>query len=152
MTYSIDTSALIQARVELYPPDVFPTLWGRIEKLIDDGGVKAVDEVLRELERKDDALHDWAKKRSHLFVRLDAAIQAKSRVIINQFPSLTNTRSAMGGAADAFVIALAQECKLTVVTAEKEKPSKPRIPDVCKTLNIRCIALIEMFRNEGWQI
>ena len=49
-------------------------------------------------------------------------------------------------------IALAQARALTVVTAEKQKPSKPRIPDVCEAFGIPWITLVEVFRREGWRV
>jgi Zn-dependent peptidase ImmA (M78 family) len=148
-SYSIDTSALIEAWVRSYPLDVFPTLWKQIEQLIRNGRLTAIDEVLRELERKVDDLFKWAKAQSLLFVPLDATIQKEAIKIINRFSSLTDP-NAMRGAADPFVIALAQVKSLTVVTAERSKPAKPRIPDVCKTLSIPCFTLLELFREEGW--
>jgi hypothetical protein len=54
------------------------------------------------------------------------------------------------GQADPFVIALAAEWDWTVVTAERSKPTKPKIPDACRQLGIPCITLIEMFQHEGW--
>ncbi len=151
MSYSIDTSALIEAWVRHYPPDVFPTLWKRIEKLIGDGWLLAIDEVLRELERKSDDLHKWAKQHGRLFVSTDQAIMQRAGPVINQFPSLADPQS-QRGKADPFVIALAMERNLTVVTAERSKPTKPRIPDVCQQLQVPCISLIKLFRWEGWNV
>lgn len=87
-----------------------------------------------------------------MIVALDGEIQTRATPIINGFPSLTNTKSVMSGSADPFVIALAQERGLTVVTAEKSKPTKPRIPDVCKALGVPCITLVELFRRESWRV
>ena len=47
------------------------------------------------------------------------------------------------GQADPFVIALAAEWDWTVVTAERSKPTKPKIPDACRELGIPCITLRE---------
>jgi hypothetical protein len=148
----VDTSALIQARVELYPPDVFTTLWNYFEKLIDDGRLLATDEVLRELEKKDDELYQWASARKQIFIPLDETLQNRASKIINTFPSLVETKSTMRGAADPFVIALEQDRQLTVITAETSKPSKPRIPDVCKELSLSCLSLVQLFRREEWRI
>jgi len=52
----------------------------------------------------------------------------------------------MSGAADPYVIALAGGRNLTVVTDEKPKPTKPRIPDVCDTLGIPWMPLVQVFR------
>lgn len=37
MTYSVDTSALIEAWVRNQPPDVFPSVWLELDKLIAAG-------------------------------------------------------------------------------------------------------------------
>jgi hypothetical protein len=152
LSYSVDTSALLDAWVRYYPPDVFDTLWKRLDSLASKGRLLAIDEVRRELEKRDDGLHRWLVARPSMIVTLDGAIQKRAKPIINRFPSLTNTKSVMSGSADPFVIALAQEQKLTVVTAEKSKPTKPRIPDVCDALGVPCITLVEMFREEGWKV
>lgn len=152
MSYSVDTSALLDAWVRYYPPDVFDTLWQRLDGLVSNGRLLAIDEVRRELEKQDDELHKWLTARPSMIVALDGEIQTRATPIINGFPSLTNTKSVMSGSADPFVIALAQERKLTVVTAEKSKPTKPRIPDVCKALGVPCITLVELFRRESWRV
>lgn len=151
MIYSVDTSALMEAWVRYYPPDVFPTLWERIEELIEERRFVATDEVLHELEKKEDELHNWASQRAGMFVPLDEKLQKRAAQIINDYDSLTNTDRTRG-TADPFVIALAMEQGLTVVTAESSKPSKPRIPDVCKDLGIPCITLVELFRKEKWEV
>jgi hypothetical protein len=152
VSYSVDTSALLDLWHRCYPPDVFGALWERLDSLASRGGLLAIDEVKRELEKKDDGLHKWIVARSSMIVTLDRSIQERAASIINRFPSLTNTKSVMRGSADPFVIALAQERNLTVVTAEKSKPTKPRIPDVCGVLRVPCVELVEMFRKEGWKV
>jgi len=151
VSYSIDTSALLEAWARHYPLDVFPTLWQQIENLISAGRLLAIDEVLRELERKSDDLHDWAKQRAGMFVSTDQAIMQRAGSVVNQFPSLADPQS-QKGKADPFVIALAMERNLTVVTAEHSKPTRPRIPDVCRQLQVPCVSLIELFRREGWSV
>lgn len=152
MSYSVDTSALLDAWVRCYPPDVFGTLWQRLDGLVQNGRLLVIDEVLRELERKDDELHKWVKARPAMVVPLDVSVQGRAAPIINRFPTLTQSGGVMRGAADPFVIALAADRGLTVVTAERSKPSKPRISDACRALGIRCATLVELFRVEGWQV
>lgn len=152
MIYSVDTSALMDMWARYYPPDVFGTLWQRLDGLVQEGRFLVIDEVLRELEKKDDALHKWVKARPAMVVPLDVSIQRRATQIINLFPTLAQSGGVMRGRADPFVIALAQERGLTVVTAENEKPSKPKIPDACKALGIPCTTLVKLFRAEGWQV
>jgi hypothetical protein len=151
MSYSVDTSALTEGWVRLYPPAVFPSLWQKMDALIRKSRLMAVDEVLRELEMKQDDLFAWCKaKRKKMFVNLgrNAQIQRRAARIVNQFPTLIDPADAHGQA-DPFVIALAAEWEWTVVTAERSKPTKPKIPDACQ-VGIPCLTLIEMFQREGW--
>ena len=68
MTYSLDSSVLITAWRRNYPPDVFPTLWSNLAELIEDGLIVASVEVRTELEKKDDEILAWTKKREHMYL------------------------------------------------------------------------------------
>jgi hypothetical protein len=151
MRYSFDTSALLDGWVRYYPRDVFPDVWTGFEELIDLGDLRATDEVLVELSRRDDEVHAWAKERKdQLFVPIDAAIQEKVTEILTDHERLLRAR---GSGADPFVIALAMNEKATVVTAERKSGSlgKPKIPDVCEVLAVPCIDLLGLFRQLGWR-
>jgi predicted nucleic acid-binding protein len=150
MKYSIDTSVFIEAWVRHYPPDVFPAVWDQIERGIANEKLQAIVEVYREIEEHGDDLLAWAKKRKKKFVALGGPIQDRARRILADFPDLAKADRTRRDA-DPFVIALAWEYDLTVVTYEVSKPTKPRIPDVCRALKIPCITLVELFRQEGWK-
>jgi hypothetical protein len=53
-----------------------------------------------------------------------------------------------------WVIALAQTRQLTEVTGEtgSGKIDKPKIPDVCKALNLPCIGIVDFFKKQGLRI
>ena len=158
--YVIDTSSLIE--LKRFPEDVFPTLWRNIESLIDQGFMVSHTEVLKELSRQDDALKRWALKRKDFFKELDAYQIPIVKEILRKYPSLAKS-DAETPSADPFVIALAVEylrdpqkmldCsvqKRIVVSEERLRGSRVRIPLVCEEYNIRCITLLEMCRSEGW--
>lgn len=152
MTYSIDTSSLVAAWLERYPPDVLPPLWEKdLPTLIASGELRATEEVRFELERKDDDLAAWAKVQSGLFVELDTAIQQHVRDLLSDHPRLVNAHRP-SSAADPFVIGLALTTGGTVVTEESMSGSakRPRIPDVCHVRGVRCISLLTMIREQGW--
>ena len=151
MRYSIDTSALLEAWRRQYPPDVIPALWDGLDNLIRSGDLRATEEVLHELERKDDDVFEWARSRSDFFVEIDAAIQTAVQAILRNHRKLLDTRKTRSGA-DPFVIALAQLNGATVVTNERMTGSldRPNIPDVCASLRIRCINIIGLIREQGW--
>ena len=152
MRYSIDTSAILECWVRWYPPDVFPSLWTKIDQLIDDGVLIASDEVKEELSKKDDEVFDWAKKRSRMFVPLTTEIQKAAAEILSKFDRLVDSRKDRSEA-DAFVIALAKVENCSVVTAERHSgtATRPRIPNVCEYYGIRCVNILQFIREQGWR-
>ena len=149
--YSIDTSAILDGFIRHYPPDVFPPLWGKIEELIAQGLLRATEEVKHELSKKDDDAYKWAKSQQNLFVPIDTELQLKVKEILGKFPRLVATRRNRSFA-DPFVIALAQIENSIIITGEKYSGNmnNPKIPDVCRHLDISCINLLELIRIEKW--
>jgi len=155
--YCTDTNALIDLWRRKYAPDVFPSLWGKIEKLIFQGELIAPREVLNELEKQDDELLKWAKKHKKMFKDLDNEQQRQVRNILKEFPRLVDENKETAEA-DPFVIALAISKGWTVITSEQPanieaNPSaRPKIPDVCGHYNVKCVyELIEFFREQKWK-
>ena len=149
MSHCIDTSALLEAWVRRYPHDVFPGLWAHIEVLAAREELRAPDEVLQELQVKDDDLAKWAKQRDGLFVPLEPAVMTGVREVLDAFPRLVGTLKRRNRA-DAFVIALAKLDGLTVVTEERGGTSdRPRIPLICEHFAVPCINTLEFIRETG---
>jgi hypothetical protein len=124
--YSFDTSAFINGRRDLLPPETFPTLWGRVEGMIEAGSIQSVDEVLHE------------------------DVQRATGEILRGHPRLVGNGSGRN-TADPFVIALACVRGGVVVTEERRKNvTNPKIPDVCDALGIRCLTLVGFVREQGW--
>ena|SRR5579871_1082688 len=152
MAYCIDTSAILDGWVRYYPRDVFPTLWEKLEELIGLGRLVAPDEVLRELSKNDDELHEWARLQIGLFCPLEEEIQIATAEILGAFPKLVNNERNRS-VADPFVIAVAKVRKLSVVTGEKRKGNlaRPKIPDVCEVYGIKCLTFLDLMKTEGWK-
>jgi hypothetical protein len=151
VAYSLDSSGILDL-FRYYPPDVFPTIWAQMESAARDGTVFAIDEVYRELEKKDDAAFQWLKARRGMIVAIDIDIQQRVSAILAAHPRLIDTRKNRSSG-DPFVIALAQARGMSVVTGERASgvPAKPNIPDVCEALGIACMNMLSLFRNEGWR-
>ena len=148
MSYCIDTSALIAAWSERYPPKLFPGVWERIDKLIKEGRLVAPEDVRREVRDKADGLFDWVNERRALFVDLELEIQERAKEILREHPWLLKNVPGKSPA-DPFVIALAMERSLIVVTEEAPgSPKKPKIPLVCSAYNVECINLLELLTRE----
>jgi hypothetical protein len=151
MKYSIDTSAILDGWRRYYPPDTFPGLWRQLETLIARGDLRATEEVLHELEKRDDEVHAWAKSQSDLFVPIDDAVQEAVAQVLAEYPKLIDTRRGRS-ATDPFVIALAMVSSCAVVTGERptDNAERPNIPDVCTDFRISCHDLLTLIRAQGW--
>ncbi len=151
--FCIDTCALIYLRRVHYPPDVFPGVWDDIEGLIDRGLLIAPNEVLDELRGVDDEILKWARRFKKMFVSSDENQLRGVTEILAKFPKLID-HDKTTPEADPFLIALAKSARWAVITSEKPRadPSaRPKIPDVCRDYGIRCISLVEFFRERGWK-
>lgn len=159
--YVIDSCSLIELNRK-YPIDIFPSVWQKIESLIDSGFLVSPKEVLKEIEKGDDNLKEWAKKQTKLFKNLTARQIQIVQEILAKYPRWLNEDS-MTPIADPFVIALAIEMeqdpqttiietikKRIVVSEERMSGKKTKVPYVSHQYGIECIFLIDMFRNEGW--
>ncbi len=153
MTYCIDTSALMDGWTRHYMPVSFPSLWQRVDELIEAGSLLSSEEVLIEIEKKQgDKLHEWAKGHAAIFLPLTADVQQAQSRIVAQFPKLVDERTGKSFA-DPWVIATAEVRAAVVVTGEGAtgKRDRPKIPDVCRDMGIECIRFAELIRREGWR-
>lgn len=151
MAFSLDTSAILDAWVRNYPPDVFPAIWLHMDAAARNGDIFVVDEVRRELERKDDGACKWVKGHEGMIVAIDDEIQRHVLEIMSKYSRLVDSRKNRS-IGDPWVIALARVRGLTVVTAEKASGNlaKPKIPDVCRDLGVASGSVIDFFRLQGW--
>lgn len=153
MPYSLDTSGILDAWTRHYPPDVFPTIWEHMDKAARTGVIFVIDEVMRELERKEDGALKWVKARTQMVVPIYDQIQQHLVNIMGKYSRLVDSKKNRSGC-DPWVIALALERHLTVVTSEKASTTllKPKIPDVCKDLGLPCIEIVDFFREQKWRL
>ena len=150
MKFCIDTSGWLDGWVRDYPHDVFPSVWKTIDEQIELGNIISAEEVYVELNKKDDAIHDWIKDRKKMLIATDEKVQNIVIELLGQYPRLVDTHKNRSQA-DPFVIATAECYEAIVVTGEtaRGKLDKPKIPDVCQVRNISCISFLEMLRQIG---
>ena len=117
-----------------------------------NGEILIIDEVFRELERKDDEFYKWVKQRDAMIVSIGEEVQRHVVDIVAKHPRLVDTKKNRS-ACDPWVIALARVRGLTVVTGEKATGNlkKPKIPDVCRNLGVPCLEIVDFFREQGWR-
>lgn len=103
---------------------------------------------------------EWAKKQTGLFKDETPKQIEIVRDILRQYPSMVKEDREHD--ADPWVIALAFEMasnsqqtltpiKRVVVTEEKLRGNRIKIPSVCQKYNIGAIDILDMFRIEGWK-
>jgi hypothetical protein len=149
--YCLDTSAFINAWRKHYSPDVFPSFWTAMERLIIDGAIVSCHEVYKEIQKREDELLAWCKRYKTIFEKPTTSTTKELTIIMSQFPNF----AAQGGstnAADPWVIAHAKVGGYVVVTyeqfQEKWNPRKPpKIPNVCKALGIPNTGMLEFLAN-----
>ena len=151
MKVTLDTSVLITMN-HYYPRDVFVSVWRNLEAAIAAGDCCICDDVLRELKRGDDHLHDWARAQSSVPC---ARSQDEITLVVEistRFPDWVRETK---NAADPFIIAHAQAAKRDVVTAEK--PAGPntlirnqKIPTVASQFGVDAHSILEWMRLSSW--
>lgn len=157
--YVIDTSSLIDLNKH-NPLDVFPTLWKKIESLINSDMLISHKEVFNEISQQDDQLFEWSKKNKKMFRDITSRQTQLVSEILKKYPSLIKIDRKYD--ADPWLIALARELKENpqqtlvevkrlIVTEETLRGDKVKIPLVCQEFEIACINRIQMFREERWQ-
>lgn len=152
--YSFDTSAFINGWHEIFKPPMFEPIWDEIAKMIVQGRVLALDEVKREVKRKDDNVWRWARDKRGLFVPLGRDVQEATKEVLVACPRLMAQHGANRNSADPFVVGLALARDGTVVTQETlgKSQKRPRIPDACAAVGVRCITLPDFVAEQPWQI
>jgi Domain of unknown function (DUF4411) len=135
-------------------PSRFPTIWAKIDELAQNGVLKSVKEVRREIERNCpfDTIEDWVKKHHELFLPPN---EEESKIVAEifkkeQYRGLVRREKMLKGipVADPFIIAAAKVHKGCVVTQESLKPGGARIPTVCADLKVECIDLEKFLERE----
>jgi len=142
---------MMDAWTRWYPQRLFPSLWERLDELVQQGRLISSEEVLREIERKEDSLFGWAKEREQMFIPLNDDIQSATQLVLAEFPKLVDSRTGKSFA-DPFVIATAQVTGTTVVTGERHEgtPKRPKIPNVCSALGIPWMGTVALIEAEEW--
>jgi len=153
--YVIDTNALIDLWRRWYARDVFVGVWRNFEKLFKSGEIVAPSQVLNELQSQRDELYEWARKQK-FFIDLDEEQRNALNEILRDFPEDTFVDvKRTKPDADPFVVALARVKgpKWKVISSENPGGTSPRkrIPDVCAHYGIKCLRLLDFFREKQWR-
>ena len=151
--YVVDASIWIRIWRN-HPPDIFASLWEKLDAAIAAGDLVSPDEVLQELQRGEDTLAETLSTRTRLFLPLDDAQMAAVADVVQACPGLVS-EEAERGRADPFVVALARVRQGTVVSGERPRRIRTgpfKIPDACAQYGVPCIDWFAFLRETGWQL
>lgn len=155
--YCIDTSSMIHAWVEVYPPDVAPPLWEYMEEAIADERLISPQDVREELMYPED-LKAWVKEQDSMFKELEPPLVDTLKDTLNWARDRLSAQRIdfrrEDLKADPIVVALARLTGATVVCEEfprRGQQGRPKIPDYCDHFGIRCIKTLGLIREMGWR-
>lgn len=154
MRFCADTSVLIESWQWRYPPDLAPDLWAGLSRDVEAGIVLIPDEVLIELERKEDRLHAWLAERERLLIPPTPEIQRSLTNILTRYRKILDTRSNKNRA-DPIVVATAIVHRATVITEEKHAPGpddRPNIATLCDGFGVPHISILGYMRERKWKL
>ena len=170
----IDTSSW-QQLFRCYRRMRFPTLWRMFDELVASGAIISVSHVLREIEIRDKNNDEveWAKAHTNLFSDLqEQEIQflqqifqvPRFRHVVPHYLADTDAdemafefadvdkhgEENTDESADPFLIARAKILDGMVITQERERGNRVRIPSICNHFDIACGSLDDLMELERW--
>ena len=148
--YLIDSSSILSQKPnDLFPRQVYKSLWQNIETLIREKVIATCSEIEEEV-KNDDVVGKWLGLLQCDILSIDDTVQHNVRRIVTEHPKMISFSGGKGSSSgDAFLIATALKYKLIIITEEnKEKQNK--IPQICKDYRIQTVSLTDLCICEGW--
>lgn len=163
MSYCLDANVFITAWHESHPPEIFPTLYKKMEDILPEK-IILIKPIFDEIEPLPSGKPSRRKMKINCPVRLwlqeamhikatpiNADVKKKALKLKDKYETDDNSQGA--GETDIDLIAFASLNNHTVVTLEAEQKQIPgkkrnyRIPLICKKENVRYINFVEMLRQ-----
>ena len=159
-TYLVDANFFIQAHRAIYPLDVAPSFWNKVQELARNGNIISIDKVRDEIYQNEDDLKNWCE------ANLPDNFFHDSSITLSEYSTIAVWANSMSyhykssaleefldaAEADAWLIAFSLKKSIPLITYEKSEPNskkKIKIPDVCIQFGISYHSTIEMFRLLG---
>lgn len=140
-----------------YYPEIFPSFWEEIERLVTDDRLLSCREVAKELELQSPSVHlnAWVDGHPNLF--LDPTGQEMEHVAeifkVPHFRQLIGQKAQLKGmpVADPFLVARGAILGACVVTEEVLKPNAAKVPNVCEHFGVRSTNVQGFLVEVGWR-
>ncbi|MBE6494692.1 MAG: DUF4411 family protein [Methanosphaera stadtmanae] len=155
--FIFDTNILID--LDKYNPKIFPSLWDEIISMIEKGTLFSINEVEREISKKDDRIKkrwDEIDKNYGVFRDLSDCpnFDRYCEILqeLEQFTEFQNHGINKEVWADPYLIAVGKVEDIIVVSGEKTTHHPTRkIPYVCERMNVTCMDLDGFMIYNKWQ-
>lgn len=164
--YCLDANAFIQPWEQIYPKDVFSSLWKQIIKhkeqiIIIKNIFNEIDPLNKRLKEADPikkkALRSWLENNQFSPVTVPKDVQNSSLLLERKYQTrLKLTKGADQN--DITLIAYTKKYEKTLVTLEKYQNDIPKykykykIPLICEKENVKCINYVQFLRELGINI
>lgn len=150
--YCIDTSSLINLippwKKDVYRRDVFPTIWEKLESMIKNEELISPLEVYEEIKIGQDEIYEWCKNNKKMFRDVDECQIQKFQDVEKQYDkNYWENEINKPRWADPWVIALSI-CERAIIVAD-EKNVANRIPSISVVFEVRCLELLDFFKEIG---
>ena len=156
-SFILDTSALVNGWNFHYRLPVFQGVWDAIGRAMQERVVVSPSEVLEELaKRAGDPLHTWAAQFPAAFEPPEESWRSHLAVVKTHAPHWFEGTAAH--VADPFVVAMAMERQLPVVTYEgvafsgnaaRVRTARRAMPHVCALVNVRVASMFDVLDHLG---
>ena len=147
--YCFDTNCFIEPWHNFYSRKSHLSYWDDfILPKIMNGEISILEEVWKEIEKKDDDICAWFREhiidKDELLIETSPDLVYQVRNLLSKYPKLSD-RTKGRSIADPFLVAHAKKENISIVTLEKPSNNieKPKIPDVCKAEGVRYIDLFQ---------
>jgi len=161
--FLLDANVFIEPYKKFYSFTIAPGFWEFLKNEIMAGNVALLDVVVKEISKGKDDLAAWLGTITTSYVdRRSPDILASYAKVLNHIQtSGYYTERALatwsGAIADPWIIATADARKYTVVTFEQPNSSlgtslssKPKIPDICRELDVKYVSLYQFMNACGF--
>jgi hypothetical protein len=160
MPYLLDANVFIEAKNRHYGLDFCPAFWDWIVEKHNQGSVFSINKIGGELRDRKDELCSWLDGLGDGFFleeqdSLQPCLQRVSTWTVSHvLPGLGHYRpdavATFLSKADYYLVSQALDRAFAVVTHEKaaDSPTKVKIPNACKGVNVRFLTPYEMLREQ----
>lgn len=148
--FTFDTCVFIELFTK-YPRDIFVSIWELIERQFLENKIIIIKDVVNELGEVYDDIYEYVKEKENNIIELTKGTQINLTNIINEFPDWISPYNGRN-AADPCLVALGMTFDLKVITQEKIKGNRLRIPYICDKLKVRCGDFFDYLRDNKVRI